>query len=84
MKHKIVHFDELTQKFEEANEKYEEKAKKLTNRDKVTEAEKALRDMKLQVHKLEQRIGIIKAFLPQKEEKQEETGVDEEASDISL
>ncbi|CAI2386963.1 unnamed protein product [Moneuplotes crassus] len=69
MKNKIAYFDELTSKWEAANEKYEEASKKLTNRDQITKAEKALRDIKLQVHKLDQRIGIIKSIIPSKEKK---------------
>lgn len=67
MKDKIIHFDSLTEKWEEANHKYEIASKRLTNREGVSKAEKALRDIKLEVFKLEQRMGVIKAILPEKE-----------------
>jgi len=68
MKNKIKEFDKLTQDLEKANEKYDEKSKQLNNRDGIEKAQKALKDIKLEVFKLEQRIGIIQTVIPHKEE----------------
>ena len=72
MKVKITQFDELTQKLEEAQGKIETKKSLIMGKDKLEKIQKATKNLKLQLFKIDQRIGIIKTIIPYKEVQEEE------------
>ncbi|CAI2384901.1 unnamed protein product [Moneuplotes crassus] len=68
MKSKIVKFDDLTQKLEIAHAKYEKKNKEIGSTAKIDKIKKATNRIKVEVFKVDQRIGIIQACLANKKE----------------
>jgi len=68
MKTKIEYYDTLSIKTQKINEEYEAKRKNIDSTDKVEKWKKSLKDLKLEVFKLDQRMGIIQTILPYKEE----------------
>jgi DNA repair ATPase RecN len=71
MKTKIQEFDEITQKCEEAYAKLEAKRGTLESSDKVTKIKKAINSLKVQLFKIDQRIGVIRSVIKYKAEEVE-------------
>lgn len=71
MRDKMQQFDEISQKWDEINEKLEAKKGMLYNNDKVVRIKKAIKDLKLEVWRIDERIGVIQAIIPYKEQEKE-------------
>lgn len=68
MKNKIDKFEELSAKCEKAYQKLESKREAIEGSEKLTQIKRAINQIKAQVFKQEQRIGIIKSILNYKTE----------------
>ena len=63
MRDKIAQFDDIAHKWDEVNEKLDAKRGILKNNDKVITIKKAIKDLNMEVRRIEERIGVIQAMV---------------------